>query len=784
MHRCRRERGDGKEARGTGFAAGNGAYAGVAARVVGETLQPRALRPPRRLRSGLLLSGNPLHKPRRRPLPAPTRMPLRMPHTGLLPALILALGLAGCADRERLTGPGGDPAGSFTLGPKTSYVVPPGTDVAVPDTVSGGIFVLSAGGGKLDVARIVSGPEAPAPGKGFWVDYQGSGRVRLEFPDAADTYEVLYAYGVDLGSISDSRGRTARWTCAPVAESLSVLPGSPKIRYELVMPFDWTPSGKQAGPGGSPGTTHVGFQAYHLAQLTPNSSPVQRFEAARRDAWRYLGTVIDSLPPALGSYVATQTAAGGTFEPTFYNSDDHRYKGFLYLTALAPITDPSIYLGPNSTEHSVAHETGHWVSHILAGSNRYVVLEAQAPDEHAPGQLHGLRSVVMEDYAHFCDYFCTGSVVNANPEEPWQFFAAFPSSAGLSPSAVDWPSLEGFGTVLLTSLIRKSSTIRSSTGQSEEIPVIGASFRQVWPLIASGAPTITVLRDSVEAFLGRRGQRALMAALAERIGWRYHAVGRLVDQDGQAIKNARVQAIYDDGTRVWRTPGSTTTGNDGRFSLSRIFPGDGLLRVWQGSDSVDVPIPVGWAHRTDEERNLGDITVGGALLAQLQRTLYVDIDVSAELHYSDGNTRGAVTLTSFTAYNDGTRPGWNATAFALSFSKPLASGSYLVTLDGTVSPNGREVLTLNAVEEWTQPGGTQRREFHLRNIPVEPGSIWPDEIYFSVEGAATQASVLGLVDTWTATGQPPVSISSIDWQGGEDPPAVVVRFATSSKADD
>lgn len=783
MHRCRSERGGRMEPKDTGFMAGNGGCAGAGARVVEPARRRCSGRGTRWHSPGLL----PLRMPFRMPVRMPARTSLRMPRRGtwpgLLPALILALALAGCADRERLTGPGGDPAGSFTLGPKTSYIVPPGTDVAVPDTVSGGTFILSAGGGKLDVARILGGPEAPAPGKGFWVDYQGSGRVRLEFPDAADKFEILYAYGVDLGSISDPRGRTTRWTCAPVAESLAVAPGGPKIRYELVMPFDWTPAGKRIGAAGSPGATHVGFQAYHLAQLTPNSTPVQRFEAARRDAWRYLSAVIDSLPPALGSYVATQTAAGGTYEPTFYNSDDHRYKGFLYLTALAPITDPSIYLGPNSTEHSVAHETGHWVNHILAGSNRYVVLEAQAPDEHAPGQLHGLRSVVMEDYAHFCDYFCTGSVVNANPEEPWQFFAAFPGSAGLSPSAVDWPSLEGFGTVLLTSLVRKSGTIRSSTGQSEEIPVIGASFRQVWPLTASGAPNITVLRDSVEAFLGRRGQRASMPALAERLGWRYHAVGRLVDEDGQAIKNARVQAIYDDGVRVWRTPGSTTTGNNGQFSLSRIFPGDGMLRVWQGNDSVDVSIPVGWAGRTDEERNLGDITLGGALLAQLQRTLFVDIDLSAELHYSDGNTRGAVLLTSFTAYNDGTRPAWSGGSFSLSFSKPLAPGSYLVTLDGTFSPNGRELLTLHAVEEWAQPQGTQRTEFHLRNVPVEEGSIWPDEIFFSVEGAATQASVQSVVDTWTAAGQAPVSISSIDWQGGEDPPALTVRFATSSKAD-
>ena len=104
-------------------------------------------------------------------------------------------------------------------------------------------------------------------------------------------------------------------------------------------------------------------------------------------------------------------------------------------------------------------------------------------------------------------------------------------------------------------------------------------------LAAIGAPGMGALRDTVEAFLGRRGQKAMMPVLGERIGWRYHARGRLVDEAGKPVAEAKVQAVCTTGGRTWRTPGSVKSGADGRFSLFRVFPGKSALRVWQEKDS-------------------------------------------------------------------------------------------------------------------------------------------------------------------------------------------------------
>ncbi|MEZ4651605.1 MAG: carboxypeptidase-like regulatory domain-containing protein [Candidatus Eisenbacteria bacterium] len=691
------------------------------------------------------------------------------------------------------------PDEGFVLGPEAVYPVPEGAGVVVADSISGGNLVFADGGGTIRVARIESGPSPSAPGAGFWMEYDGTSRVQLELPDEDDQVEVLYGYGRDLGSIDDELGRVERWTCVPVAESLLVS-GERRVRYELVFPFDWTPPRGMANAASNSATgattrfamrsvtrsaeaagrapTHVGFQAYHLGKLSPTSTQVERHNAAVRQAWSFLQTVIDSLPTRLGAYVATQVASGGAYEPTFYNSEDHKYKGFVYISDLFPIRRPMVFLSSTSTEHTVAHEVGHWVDHILTGDTKYLVLEAQAPSSHIPGTVHADRSSVMEDYAHFCDYFCTGSVQNASPEEPWQFFDVFPTTHGVGPVAQDWPSTEGFATVLLASLIRQSQSLHAFGGGTEDVPVIGASFREVWPLLAGGASSIGALRDSVEAFLDARGKRPQMIPLAERIGWRYHARGTLVGDDGEPIRGARVRSVYFDGTKTWRSPGSTTTDSDGRFALSRIFPGDSRLRVYQGSDSTDVQVSIPWSHPTDVERDLGELTVGAALLAQLHRTLWIDLDFEGDVLYSDGFTRSAVTLTTFTSYDGGESPIWDGGRFELSFTKPIQGGSYSLAASGEVSSSGRELLELTVTEDWREPYSTYYKKFSVNHIPINGDDIQPEDLYFLLDGPEVQSHLSVLRDDSTPTGGNTVTITSIDWQSEETVPAVTVRFRT------
>jgi len=719
---------------------------------------------------------------------------------------VLFLLAADCSDPEKVNGPD-EPKNTFALAPAAVYTIPAGGMVQLPDSVSGGTFSFLSGGGTLSVARILSGPKPSQPGISFWVEYTGSSLARLEFPDTPGEIQMLYGYGIDLGSIDDATGRVERWTCVPVAESLRVAPGTSAIRYELILPFDWYPpslsavakgdpfspeiragswaekfAGLLSGSGllrttgaaspGASGPTHTGFKAYHLARIPQNSTSAQRHAAAVRQAWGYFSAILDSLPSTVAGRITTQVASGAAYEPTFYNSEDHKYKGFLYLSDLVPITRPMIFLGPSSTDHTVAHEVGHFMNHILCGESRYLVLEAQAPAEHIPGMAHPGRAMMVEDYAHFSDYFCTGTILNANPEEPWSMFQSFTASTGLSPSAVDWPSIEGFGAVLLTALVRRSPTIRSSAGQQEDFPVIGASFGDVWMLTASGAPGMGALRDTVEAFLGRRGQKALLPVLGERIGWRYNAKGRLVNEEGKPVSGAKVQAVCTAGGRTWRTPGTVRTGADGRFSLSRLFPGESALRVWQDKDSSDVTITIPWSRPTNQEVDLGDLTVGGALLELLRKTRWIDIEFEGEIRYSDGYTRGGILLTSFMDNYD--PPLWNGTSFNLEKSVTFPSGSVRVAVQGKVNATGRLLESLHATYAVTSRDYNINQLFDLRDIEVEYYD--EDAVWYGLEGAVAQQHVDQMINDTTYPGQPTVSISSVNWLSTAAPPKVIIEF--------
>lgn len=682
--------------------------------------------------------------------------------------LVLAIAPSGCVERKRLTGPNqGD---DFQLGPRTVYQVPPLSQATVANTVSDGTFVFPQGGGTLTVARILSGPSPTFPGSGFWVEYAGSSRIQWRTEDRPDEKELFLGYGVDLGSIDDETGRVPRWTAVPVVDTLGA-GRSRMLLFEIIPPFDWSTGKAPAG------TTHTGFSAYHLARLTPSSTSVQRYEAAERQAWAYFDTMVDSLPPPLNGYVATQVQSGAAYEPTFYQSLDHKYKGFIYLTTLAPFTRPMIFLSEVASEHTVAHEMGHFLTHILAADQKYLVLEAQAPAEHLPGDRHEGRSVMVEDYAHFTDYFCTGSILNGDPEEPWEFFDIFPSSSGLTPSGVDWPSLEGFGAVLLTSLVRQSPTIHANTGLTEDIPVVGAHFKDVLPLFTKGASNVNDLRGEVATFLANRGQAGLFPALAERIGWRYNAAGRIVDGAGQPLKDVRVQAICEAGGRLYRTPGSNTTGVDGRFSLSRVFPGESKLRLWRGSDSTDVSINAGWVRATNETYNTGDLAWGGSLLDQLHKTLWIEVKFMGEVSYSDGTTMGSfVPLYTFDQFTAAERPIWNGADFSLDYTRTFAGGLVRAVADGRMSEDGRRIETLVISTSYVsgpQSGGVS---FDLRNLPVD--ETQEELIIFGAQGASIQG-LMELPERYdTVQGQPPRTITGVNWASTADPPEIWVWFKT------
>ena len=184
-----------------------------------------------------------------------------------------------------------------------------------------------------------------------------------------------------------------------------------------------------------------------------------------------------------------------------YEWDGLYYTGFWWrsLGSLGRIVRPTIHLKLTADASNVAHEAGHYFTHVLVGDDTWSVLEGQAPlwdTGHGPRDVVG-REVLLEDYAYWSEWLLIGSVKSYDLHDPYVIFG------GLSPLTVDFPSLEGFGAVMLASLTRTTPEMRHLiNGRLTDVPVLGFTNAQVYDLIAQGATGIESLREHIATAAG------------------------------------------------------------------------------------------------------------------------------------------------------------------------------------------------------------------------------------------------------------------------------------------
>lgn len=143
--------------------------------------------------------------------------------------------------------------------------------------------------------------------------------------------------------------------------------------------------------------------------------------------------------------------------------------------------------------------------------------------------------------------------------------------------------------------------------------------------------------------------------------------GRLVDPNGSAVVGATVSSISLVGERVYRGgTSSIATDGQGRFQITgAVFPGESRIRVWTGTDSVDVAISIPWTSRTDQTMDLGDLRVVPSV--NLTPLRYCTIDLFTRIAYNATSgpwegyrrvqidaVRGAFTGNTFTGSRDTT----------------------------------------------------------------------------------------------------------------------------------
>ncbi len=512
----------------------------------------------------------------------------------LLSRLLLFIG--GLFAGVLLAGCGG---GHQFVGTPTPYVPVPivtGTPVtqaltgAAGQTVATGItgttLVLPEGvTGSLTLAPILTGPPRPTDGgQGVRITAPNGAHVQVQVTVPDGEVAQCYVFGTMTGCLDGgSAPRTARWVPIPDGSHVGNV-------YTFDLPAD--AQTRLAGGGA------IDSWVDHVN--------IAKMQAVANKARADISAALETLPEPLRT---TATAAyQGDMAPSIAEcseTDGSYYTGFGWF--FPSRVCPYLAYRVTATDDVIAHETGHYLTHLLAGSAKFRTIIDLAPDEnHALGILYGGRKTITEEYAYFQQFLTQGMVQYSSPMSgSWLAILS-----GKTPAQVDYPSLEGFGCSLMAALTRATvDTLRDFAKQATPTPAGALSKGEVLAVYADGASTIDALATVLETRMKAKGQGEAFRVIAERLGWSYQATGRVLSNKltMQGVKVTPFVKVTQNGVTTTYTTPSVTTDVVGRFVLPRVFFGRGMLRLEYSGNTYDVPCIIDRAKSTIQYLTLPDI---------------------------------------------------------------------------------------------------------------------------------------------------------------------------------
>lgn len=505
----------------------------------------------------------------------------------------------------------------FQFGASQTYSISSSGDVKIQDTLSGNSFRFPKGGnGKLIITAITSAPQVESEhGNGFKIEYSGIDPVQILVPYEANQVPLVWLWGDPAVSLYDSgvNGSPELWMPLRKVDSVS----NPAVF--ILSPTDDLAKSAQLNPREATQNTTQAFKIFQV-KLDKNDGVFERLGKLAALATEHVQKIVYLLPSTIQGTAVNEI--NGRLHPKldgFYElySDKSYYHPFSYITGRA---DPyfvfvatTIGGGMLADNHTVAHEAGHYMSHVLLGDDGMRTLEKQAVREHGKGTPHAGRPM-LEEYAYFSDY-CLNFADTRLSTSIENFF----DTGKGDPASNDWPSEEGYATSLLALMHTPNPWLVSlnDTGVSEKIPFINASLTDLWGILAKGPTTVDKLHDEIAAYLNTR--QDLLPPLLERSGWSYHGKGRVVDDQSNGVPSVKVQAVVkvpsEGADAEYYAPlQPVVTNTNGEFTLERMFPAttNNFVRVWLGDDVKkyqDFSISIDSKNPTNKEITLPDFKV-------------------------------------------------------------------------------------------------------------------------------------------------------------------------------
>lgn len=599
------------------------------------------------------------------------------------------------------------PVGGTVAMPARNYPIPAGTAPIITDSVTGVQFRVPGGGsGSVTVASAVSGPLLPVEdATRLVVGFSGVARVDVRVVGSSGAPAPAYVYGADHFGVLTHAGTPHWWALPRTAVSADTawyqLPAVARSNARL-----WAPSGRA---GARLDWEHR--QEVVVPRRNPYTFENGRFSAltAKTIAWWRTNLTPTTAAKLIGAEDRLQVSV---FGPSALSTDDDAY--YRCIKQSEGACTPSIQFPAKrmfDSLHLTAHEPSHYVTQLLVGDARYFGdLEANLPGEgHLPGAIAvGFRNSLIEEYAHFAEFLMRGDVTQFElrsvraSNNGRQFVRNSFSDPG--PDRIDYPSIEGFGALMLAAFTRTpSQTViydvhgtPSGAASTTKVPTATATDTDLLEILAKGPRNPNELRT---ALLPLAGSAEKLAAMLEPLGWSYRATGTLVDPAGRQLSGITLASVVrvDGVDYVLHAP--TPTDAAGRFTLPRLYPGTSILRAYgpKATDSVDVmSVTADWGAATPTVLTLGLVRLPMNLSALTTFSLTLQ-GISATNRAGSTSCGTVLTVDGVVNRSDGQGYAmpplvWKTTRFALDFLQPWAvnqaseqdRGSERVAATGTV----------------------------------------------------------------------------------------------------
>ncbi len=517
----------------------------------------------------------------------------------------------------------------FQFGTSKSYVVSGGANTTISDPLSGNIFRFPKGGnGKLTITPITTVPEpGPFEGTSYKIEYTNKiDSLQVVIPHQSDELAALWLWNDPGVSTSEARTTTEIWE--PL---LSIEDNNSQTVFDIQFDENAAASAKKYSRISDDSMWFV-----HESKIKRDSPIRNKLAELHSLAETDIGLILNYLPDNVKKEV--QAKMDGELKLRDSEQNQTLFTSLSFYSPYYNLRDLKLWpvvwphfvwvvdkglLGKDSvaTYMTVAHEVGHYMSHVFLGNQDMFTLNKQSVTNHDIGMVHPGRPM-LEEYAFFSDYTINSRKVKG---------AALRRVNELinredSPSTVDWPSKEEYGVTLLAALHEPFTNdfsgypqlIQDEVLPPLKLPETMLTLNDLWGILAVTKPlTVDDLLSGIRKALVLKGNEDKLWPILESSGWSYHGHGRVVDENNQGVPFAKLQAVVkvpSQGSDEYFLPyvEKIVADKDGNFVLERMFPGDAnLIRVWKSTAKAeefqDFAFPIDPRTLTSIDQTLGDL---------------------------------------------------------------------------------------------------------------------------------------------------------------------------------